>query len=194
MFSKVSTMGWGSAAWDMASNALRQLDDVRSDIRSAEQKIDFFGNDMRGMGMDVKEIRKISEMVEKEKAKDRGEIRRILAEAEKEKTKCREEAQNMMDGFMKKIEDEQNIENAKNDAMFAAFEFTMKRMQNKYKYEQRTEKAKNDTKLREIEFAMKEMMEMQKKTDEKKQPRLLHICVCLSGLSIFLAIVLDLRK
>ena len=94
-------MGWRSAAWDMASNALRQLDDVRSDIRSAEQKIDFFGNDMRGMGMDVKEIRKISEMVEKEKAKDRGEIRRILAEAEKEKTKCREEAQNMIDGFMK---------------------------------------------------------------------------------------------
>ena len=160
-------MGWGSAAWDMASNALRQLDDVRSDIRSAEQKIDFFGNDMRGMGMDVKEIRKISEKVEKEKAKDREEIRRILAEAEKEKTKCREEAQNMIDGFMKfqKIEDEQ-----------------------------RTEKEKNDTKLREIEFAMKEMMEMQKKTDEKKQPRLLHICVCLSGLSIFLAIVLDLRK
>ena len=49
----------------MASNALRQLDDVRSDIRSAEQKIDFFGNDMRGMGMDVKEIRKISEKGEK---------------------------------------------------------------------------------------------------------------------------------
>ena len=131
-------MGWGSAAWDMASNALRQLDDVRSDIRSAEQKIDFFGNDMRGMGMDVKEIRKISEKVEKEKAKDREEIRRILAEAEKEKTKCREEAQNMIDGFMKKIEDEQ-----------------------------RTEKEKNDTKLREIEFAMKEMMEMQKKLMKK---------------------------
>ena len=102
---------------------------------------------------------------EKEKEKEREEIRRVLAEAEEEKTKCREEAQNMMDGFMKKIEDEQ-----------------------------RTEKEKNDTKLREIEFAMKEMMEMQKKTDEKKQPRLLHICVCLSGLSIFLAIVLDLRK